>query len=55
MLKDSKEEAGYQELFRYFCHKIAIKERQNDKLQKSMLPLRFRPYMTEFWEEQGEK
>lgn len=44
----SEEEQEYQELFRYFCHKIAIEERKNLKLQRNMLPLRFRRNMTEF-------
>lgn len=44
----SEQEKQYQELFRYFCHKIAIKERENLDLQKNMLPLRFRENMTEF-------
>lgn len=44
----SEREQDYQELFRHFCHKIAIKERKNEKLQTGMLPLRFREYMTEF-------
>lgn len=44
----SEREQDYQELFRYFCHKITIKERKNEKLQNNMLPLRFREYMTEF-------
>lgn len=44
----SEEEQEYQELFRYFCHKIAIEERKNLKLQQNMLPLRFRRNMTEF-------
>lgn len=43
----SKEELQIQELFVYFCHKIAIKERENPGLQKQMLPLRFRPNMVE--------
>ena len=42
-------ELRYQELFRLFYHTIAIQERKNDKLQKGMLPLRFREYMVEFW------
>jgi len=41
-------EKAYQELFRHFCHKIAIKERRNEDLQRNMLPLRFREYMVEF-------
>lgn len=44
----SDEEEKYRELFRTFCHKIAIKERKNLDLQRNMLPLRFREYMVEF-------
>ncbi len=44
----SEEEGEYQELFRFFCKKIAIKERKNLKLQRNMLPLRFQDYMIEF-------
>lgn len=44
----SDKEEEYQELFRYFCNKISIKERENRALQLSMLPLRFQKYMTEF-------
>lgn len=44
----SEKEKEYQELFRYFCHKIAVKERENKKLQQNMLPLRFQEYMIEF-------
>lgn len=47
-LNQSEREQDYQELFRHFCHKISIKERENLKLQTSMLPLRFRKYMPEF-------
>lgn len=46
----SKEEQVYQELFVHFCERIAIEARKNPKLQMSMLPLRFRPYMVEFRE-----
>ncbi|MCM1540698.1 MAG: TIGR03915 family putative DNA repair protein [Blautia sp.] len=45
----SAQEREYQELFQYFCHKIAIEERKNLKLQQNMLPLKFRKNMTEFW------
>ena len=45
----SAKEQTYQELFKYFCHKISIEERKNLKLQQNMLPLRFRKNMTEFW------
>jgi probable DNA metabolism protein len=47
-LQYSEEEMQYRELFRHFCHKIAIKERKNLELQRNMLPLRFREYMIEF-------
>lgn len=44
----SAEERQYRELFRTFCRTIAIKERENPKLQQNMLPLRFQEYMVEF-------
>lgn len=44
----SNEEERYAELFRHFCKRIAIKERKNLDLQRNMLPLYFREYMTEF-------
>lgn len=47
----TEEEAFYAGLFRHFCSSIAIEERKNLKLQRNMLPLRFRPFMTEFQEE----
>lgn len=47
-LQLSEEELRYQELFRHFCHTITIEERRNPKLQRNMLPLRFRKYMVEF-------
>lgn len=50
VLKLSEEERQYQELFRQFCRTIAIRERRNLELQKSMLPLRFQEYMMEFQE-----
>ena len=40
----SEGELEYQELFAFFCHKIAIKERKNLKLQRNMMPLRFQEY-----------
>lgn len=46
---DEQEEcAGW---FKAFCESIAIKERINPSLQRQMLPLRFRPNMTEFMKE----
>lgn len=44
----SEAEERYAELFRHFCKHIAIKDRQNLELQRNMLPLYFREYMTEF-------
>lgn len=44
----SASEEYYSGLFKHFCKTIAIKERRNTDLQNNMLPLRFRPYMTEF-------
>lgn len=44
----SDREEAYQELFCCFCREIAIKERRNLSLQRNMLPLKFREYMTEF-------
>lgn len=44
----SKEEESYAKLFKRFCESISIKERENKNLQRQMLPLRFRKYMTEF-------
>ena len=47
-LEFSEEERNIQELFRYFCRKIMIKERENEKLQRQNLPYRFQEYMIEF-------
>ena len=44
----SEGERQIQELFSHFCRTIAIKERENKKLQQNMLPLRFQEYMPEF-------
>lgn len=44
----SEDEKKYSELFTFFFHTIAIKERKNLNLQRNMLPLRYREYMTEF-------
>lgn len=44
----SEQELKIQELFRHFCHRISIKERENLHLQRNMLPLRFQEYMIEF-------
>lgn len=44
----SGQELAYEELFRYFCHKIAIKERKNIGLQNQMMPKRFQKFTIEF-------
>lgn len=44
----SDSEERYAQLFRHFCKAITIKERANPKLQRNMLPLYFREYMTEW-------
>ena len=38
----------YQELWRIFHQSAAIRERENFRCQRTHLPLRYRPYMTEF-------
>lgn len=47
-LQDSAQEKQYQDLFCHFCDRIAIRERENPVLQRNLLPLHFREYMTEF-------
>lgn len=47
-LRFSDQEEKMQELWRKFCHTIAIRERENPKCQRTHLPLRYRPNMTEF-------
>lgn len=47
----SEGEEKYSELFTEFFHTIAIKERTNSELQRGMLPIRYRKYMTEFKKE----
>lgn len=42
------DEEEYQSLWTMFCDTIAIPERKNYVCQRTHLPLRFRPYMTEF-------
>lgn len=49
--KRSDREQYIQSLFRHFVDTIAIDSRRNEKLRRNMLPLRFRPYMTEFKKE----
>lgn len=54
-LEFSEKECRMQELFRFFCHKIMIEERRNEKLQKQLLPLRFQKYMVEFMKNEQRK
>ena len=48
-MNDSDED--YESLWKTFVQSISIKERENLKLQRNMLPLYFRPFMTEFQEQ----
>lgn len=47
----SGREEEFQRLWKSFCKSIAIEERKNLRCQRGNLPLRFRPFMTEFQEE----
>lgn len=47
-LMRATDENEYEVLWKTFCESIAIRERSNPRCQMNMLPLRFRPYMTEF-------
>lgn len=44
----SGDEAVYENLWKTFFDAIAIRERKNPACQRGYLPMRFRPYMTEF-------
>ena len=44
----AEKEAQIQDLWRCFFNVLAIEERKNKKLQRNMLPLHFRKWMTEF-------
>lgn len=47
-LEQETDEREYEDLWIAFFHTIAIRERKNPVCQRNHLPLRFRPYMTEF-------
>ncbi len=47
-LQEVTDEAVYEDLWKTFHRSIAIEARANRVCQRNMLPLRFRPYMTEF-------
>ncbi len=44
----SSDQAEFESLWKTFHERIAIAERRNPLCQRNHLPLRFRPYMTEF-------
>ncbi|MBR1743147.1 MAG: TIGR03915 family putative DNA repair protein [Lachnospiraceae bacterium] len=48
--KMGEKEEDYPELWKTFFHAIAIEERKNEKLQKNLMPLHYRKYVTEFLE-----
>lgn len=47
-MKETREDERYEELWKTFHRSISIAERENSRCQKGHLPLRYRPYMTEF-------
>lgn len=47
-LSAETDESTYRSLWKAFYNSVAIKERTNYVCQRNHLPLRFRPYMTEF-------
>lgn len=47
-LSEETDEKLYQNLWRTFFNSVAIEERKNYICQRGHLPIRFRPYMTEF-------
>lgn len=47
-LKEGGDQEKFEQLWKTFHDSIAIKERTNYVCQRGHLPLRFRPYMTEF-------
>ena len=47
-LEDSNDQNAFECLWKTYHEHIAIRERINPRCQMNHLPLRFRPYMTEF-------
>ncbi len=47
-LVESGDQKEFEQLWKVFHERVAIKERTNYVCQRGHLPLRFRPYMTEF-------
>lgn len=54
-LRERTDEEIYEDMWRMFCDTIAIRERRNPVCQRTHLPLRFRPYMTEFQSRMGQE
>ena len=50
LLARTETKDSFVDLWKVFHSRIAIAERENRALQRNNLPLRFRPYMTEFRE-----
>lgn len=50
-LRQKTDEEEYQSLWKAFRESISIKERYNPVCQRNHMPLRYRPYMTEFQHE----
>ncbi len=47
-LAEPGDQQEFEELWKTFCRSIAIGQRTNPRCQMNHLPLRYRPYMTEF-------
>ena len=48
LYRASERELEFQKLWKGFCNSIGIKERQNQQLQRKLVPLKRRKYMLEF-------
>ena len=53
-LHKAQEEAMFEQMWTLFHRTVSIKERENRACQQNHLPLRYRPYMTE-WQEPGKR
>lgn len=47
-LEKETDESEFEKLWHVFHQSIAIRERRNLRCQRNLMPLRYRPYMTEF-------
>lgn len=52
--KISEDEAQFAVLWKGFCRSVAIMERKNLRLQQQFLPMKFRAFMTEMSEDDGD-